>query len=88
MAQGFFFGERTGGYVVVDPDEAPAGVPLTSFWRKLVFAWALRLAAYLAFLTNAPTGKVPRERYDAVLERDFPVVQALALRPAAPASRP
>lgn len=37
-----YFGERTLGYVVVEPDAEPMGIPLTSFWRKLVFAWAFQ----------------------------------------------
>ncbi|HEX6068678.1 MAG TPA: UPF0182 family protein [Longimicrobiaceae bacterium] len=62
-----FFGERTGGYVVVDPDEAPAGVPLTSFWRKLVFAWAFQSRNLLLSGSVTPGSKVVYRR--SVVER-------------------
>lgn len=37
-----FFGERTRGYVILDPDRGATGVRLGSGLRKLVFAWAFQ----------------------------------------------
>jgi uncharacterized membrane protein (UPF0182 family) len=57
-----YFGERTGGYVIVEPDAEPSGVPLTSVWRKLVFAWAFQSRNLLLSRSVTPGSKVVYRR--------------------------
>lgn len=57
-----FFGEHTMGYVVVQPEALPSGVPLSSLWRKLVFAWAFQSRNLLLSNSVTPGSKVVYRR--------------------------
>jgi uncharacterized protein len=57
-----YFGERTSGYVVVEPGSLAAGVQLSSFWRKLVFAWAFQSRNLLLSRSVTPGSKVVYRR--------------------------
>ena len=57
-----YFGERTGGYVIVAPDARPNGVPLISLGRKLVFAWAFQSRNLLLSRSVTPASKVVYRR--------------------------
>jgi uncharacterized protein len=37
-----YFSERTRGYIILRDPGGPHGVPLDSWWRRLVFAWAFQ----------------------------------------------
>lgn len=62
-----YFGERTAGYVVLEPDAEPQGVPLSSFWRKVVYGWAFQSRNLLLSGSVTPGSKIVYRR--TVVER-------------------
>lgn len=74
-----YFGERTSGYVVVESDALPMGVPLSSLWRKLVFAWAFQSRNLLLSGSVTPGSRVVYRR--GVVERVRRVAPFVRLLP-------
>lgn len=62
-----YFGERTAGYVVLEPDAPPNGVALSSFWRKVVYGWAFQSRNLLLSGSVTPGSKIVYRRM--VVER-------------------